>query len=168
MRLPQRQRMAFITSWLDQTGAINRADLIAAFEISAQQAAIDFRIWTSLNPGQMVYNASTKRYEKAEMSEQPAKPGPTARPQIIAKADFVALAELAYRKVHTRNLAGQMAEALDMSPASGEKSCQRWLDERGPAPPPDVLQTTCERARLKWQNLGYRLDEAEKVLKEID
>ncbi|WP_303829378.1 hypothetical protein [Asticcacaulis taihuensis] len=99
------------------------------------------------------------------MTDTPAKPGPVARPQIIAKADFVALAELAYRETHTRNLAGQMAEALHLSPTSGEKSCQRWLDKDGPHPPPDVLQQTYTRAREKWKYLEYRLTETEKVLK---
>lgn len=67
MRWAQRQRQAFIARRLAEFGFINRQDLMGAFSISAGWAAIDFRTFMRLNPGAMVYNTSTKRYEAKEI-----------------------------------------------------------------------------------------------------
>lgn len=62
MRWAQRQRMFFIRDRLASHGRINRADLIAEFEISKPQTAIDFRKFQSEYPGAMTYDQTMKAY----------------------------------------------------------------------------------------------------------
>ena len=61
-----RERMGFIERALWWEGEVNRSDLMEVFGLSAAQASSDFQAYQELNPGAMVYNMSTKRYEGQE------------------------------------------------------------------------------------------------------
>ena len=58
-----RERLAFIerTAWW--RGVVNRGDVREVFGISAAQASADLQGYLEMNPGALVYNLSTKRYE---------------------------------------------------------------------------------------------------------
>jgi hypothetical protein len=59
-------RMKWIADTLDVFGFINREHLQRKFGISQPQASIDLRSFQKLYPDVMVYNLSTKRYERKE------------------------------------------------------------------------------------------------------
>jgi hypothetical protein len=57
-----RQRLIHIERCLFWKGEVQRADLIDTFEVTAVQAAKDFRLYMERGPGKMVYNQSRRRY----------------------------------------------------------------------------------------------------------
>jgi|SRR6185437_4234037 len=62
MRWATKMRMAFISDMLAKSGAINRRDIMEYFEVSASQAAADFRTFQHERPGEMRYDKSRKAY----------------------------------------------------------------------------------------------------------
>jgi hypothetical protein len=58
--------------WIEDTlyvfGFINREHLMRKFEISRPQASADLQRYMRDNPGEMSYNLTTKRYEKASVA----------------------------------------------------------------------------------------------------
>lgn len=46
-------------------GFINRKHIMAKFEVSTPQASADLRLFQEQNPGAVIYNEASKRYEKA-------------------------------------------------------------------------------------------------------
>jgi DeoR/GlpR family transcriptional regulator of sugar metabolism len=58
------QRTAFITEMLHVYGFINREHLMRKFGISQPQASKDLQAYLRRSDGSMVYNQSTKRYER--------------------------------------------------------------------------------------------------------
>jgi hypothetical protein len=62
MRWSTKQRIAFIADHLKVAGKINRRDIMEKFEVSAPQAAADFRHFEKAHPGAMRYDASLKAY----------------------------------------------------------------------------------------------------------
>jgi hypothetical protein len=62
VRWSTKQRMAFIAAQLKLRGRINRRDIMEKFEVSAPQAAFDFRRFEKEYPGAMRYDASLKTY----------------------------------------------------------------------------------------------------------
>ena len=59
------RRIAFIADMLHIYGFINREHLMRKFGISRPQASKDLSSFQRNSSGGMVYNVSTKRYEKA-------------------------------------------------------------------------------------------------------
>lgn len=76
LRWATRQRMEFIHKRLEEAGRINRADLIAKFQISAPTAAKDFATFRDLFPGVMKYSVSLKAYVPAATPRPYRKPDP--------------------------------------------------------------------------------------------
>lgn len=64
MNWAAKQRQIWIAARLHEIGYINRADIMDEFEISIPQASIDLRRFQEANPGVVVYNKQTKRYER--------------------------------------------------------------------------------------------------------
>lgn len=58
-----RERLHFIERLAWWRGVVNRADLRDVFRISSAQASGDLQGYLEINPGSMVYNMSSKRYE---------------------------------------------------------------------------------------------------------
>ena len=58
------QRISFIAEMLHIYGFINREHLMRKFDISQPQASKDLQSFQRNSAGSMVYNVSTKRYEK--------------------------------------------------------------------------------------------------------
>lgn len=58
-----RQRQEWIAEMLRIYGFINREHLMKKFEISTPQASYDLRDFQIRNPGVVIYNPSTKRFE---------------------------------------------------------------------------------------------------------
>lgn len=58
------QRIAFIADMLHIYGFINREHLMRKFGISQPQASKDLQSFQRNSAGSMVYNATTKRYER--------------------------------------------------------------------------------------------------------
>ena len=58
------QRQIFIRERLNETGRINRADIMAAFGIGLAQASIDLGIYKDTNPKAMFYDMREKVYKK--------------------------------------------------------------------------------------------------------
>lgn len=59
------QRQAWIAEMLDVYGFINREHLEKKFKVSTPQASGDLRAFLKANPDKIIYNTSTKRYERA-------------------------------------------------------------------------------------------------------
>jgi len=70
--------MAFIAAQLKLRGRINRRDIMEKFEVSAPQAAADFRQFEKVHPGAMRYDASLKTYvpSRARKRDQYVIEGP--------------------------------------------------------------------------------------------
>lgn len=66
MRWFQRHRMEWITETLRVFGYINREHLELKFGISTPQASVDLQQFQKLHPDAIVYNTSSKRYERNE------------------------------------------------------------------------------------------------------
>lgn len=66
MRWGVEQRLEFIEFRLFWEGTINRADIIECFGVSTPQASKDLSLYQARAPGNMVYDASAKRYVAAE------------------------------------------------------------------------------------------------------
>lgn len=66
MRWGVEQRLEFIEFRLFWEGTINRADIIECFGVSTPQASKDLSLYQARAPGNMLYNASAKRYVAAE------------------------------------------------------------------------------------------------------
>lgn len=62
LALSMRQRLMHIERCLFWRGELQRADLVDTFGINPAQAAMDFRIYMELYPGNMEYNKSRRRY----------------------------------------------------------------------------------------------------------
>jgi len=60
------QRLEFIEFRLFWEGTINRADIIECFGVSTPQASKDLSLYQARAPGNMLYDASAKRYVAAE------------------------------------------------------------------------------------------------------
>lgn len=65
MSWAKQQRMNFVAELLRRTGFINRKHLAAKFGISIPQASADLATFMRLNPGALIYNKTTKRFERA-------------------------------------------------------------------------------------------------------
>ena len=89
------------------------------------------------------------------------RPGRPSRPEVVTKDDFVSLCELAYRRVHTRSLASQMAETLNLN---NDKSAQRWLDSDGPPAPLGIIEDAYKRADHAMAEKNDMLDRIAAVL----
>jgi hypothetical protein len=63
-------RRQWILEMLDIYGFINRGHVVRKFGISEQQVAIDFRQLLKDEPDAMIYNVTTKRYEKMTRREE--------------------------------------------------------------------------------------------------
>lgn len=61
-RWSQERRLRFIEFRLFWEGAINRGDIMAAFDVSVPQASKDLSLYRELAPGNLVYDPSEKRY----------------------------------------------------------------------------------------------------------
>lgn len=59
-----RQRQEFIKKKLDKDGFINRADIVAQFEVSDMTAANDLRDFRSLWPNYIKYDYQEKKWKK--------------------------------------------------------------------------------------------------------
>jgi len=59
-------RQQWIMEMLDIYGFINRNHLMKKFGVSTAQAAVDFRDLQDRYPDAMIYNESSKRYEKLD------------------------------------------------------------------------------------------------------
>lgn len=66
MRWGVEQRLEFIEFRLFWEGTINRADIIQCFGVSTPQASKDLSLYQARAPGNMLYDASAKRYVAAE------------------------------------------------------------------------------------------------------
>lgn len=66
MRWGVEQRLEFIEFRLFWEGTINRADIIECFGVSTPQASKDLSLYQARAPGNMLYDASAKRYVAAE------------------------------------------------------------------------------------------------------
>lgn len=66
MRWGVEQRLEFIEFRLFWEGTINRADIIECFGVSTPQASKDLSHYQARAPGNMLYDASAKRYVAAE------------------------------------------------------------------------------------------------------
>lgn len=66
MRWGVEQRLEFIEFRLFWEGTINRADIIECFGVSTPQASKDLSLYQTRAPGNMLYDASAKRYVAAE------------------------------------------------------------------------------------------------------
>jgi hypothetical protein len=60
-----RQRQEWIAETLRIFGFINRTHIERKFEVSAQQASHDLKVFQERHPGLIEYNVSRKRYEPA-------------------------------------------------------------------------------------------------------
>jgi hypothetical protein len=66
-RIPdQSRRRMFITDFVDRNGYINRSDIMDAFQVSQAIATSDLKNWMCVFPLGLVYNKSSKRYEKPQ------------------------------------------------------------------------------------------------------
>lgn len=107
----QRQRLVFLDRCLTFRGLANRRDLMAAFGISAAQAALDFRLYLARTPTPPTYDAARKTYLAAAghtplaparladafhiLETAEADDGPGARlPQPDRRADATVVARL--------------------------------------------------------------------------
>ncbi|OQW45524.1 MAG: transcriptional regulator [Proteobacteria bacterium SG_bin6] len=66
MRWGVEQRLEFIEFRLFWEGTINRADIIECFGVSTPQASKDLSLYQARAPGNMLYDASAKRYVAAD------------------------------------------------------------------------------------------------------
>lgn len=66
MRWGVEQRLEFIEFRLFWEGTINRADIIECFGVSTPQASKDLSLYQARAPGNMLYDASAKRYAAAD------------------------------------------------------------------------------------------------------
>lgn len=66
MRWGVEQRLEFIEFRLFWEGTINRADIIECFGVSTPQASKDLSLYQARAPGNMLYDASARRYVAAE------------------------------------------------------------------------------------------------------
>lgn len=73
MRRGIEQRLEFVDFRLFWEGQINRADIMDRFRISMPQASKDLSLYESMAPGNLIYDASAKRYFAA----------PTFKPQFF-------------------------------------------------------------------------------------
>ncbi len=64
----QLMRLIWIDATLSSTGKINRADICAAFWISAAQAALDLRAFKDAFPDRMTYDRVAKTYRRQPAS----------------------------------------------------------------------------------------------------
>lgn len=55
-------RMKYITGRLSNFGAVNRRDIMEAFDVSVVQASKDIQFFMKLNPGRVVYDRTKKHY----------------------------------------------------------------------------------------------------------
>ncbi|RUV65195.1 MAG: hypothetical protein E5X35_11660 [Mesorhizobium sp.] len=62
----KRARIAWIAETVEIFGFINREHIQAKFGVSTPQASYDLRDAMQAQPGRIVYNKSTKRFEKAD------------------------------------------------------------------------------------------------------
>lgn len=61
-RWSQERRLRFIEFRLFWEGAINRGDIMAAFDVSVPQASKDLSLYREMAPGNLVYDPSERRY----------------------------------------------------------------------------------------------------------
>lgn len=64
MNWAAKQRQTFIRERLNETGQINRADIMEQFGISVAQASLDLTAFREENPRAMVYDLKMKTYLK--------------------------------------------------------------------------------------------------------
>lgn len=64
MNWAAKQRQIFIRERLNETGQINRADIMSEFGIGIAQASIDLGIFREKNPKAVVYDLKDKTYKK--------------------------------------------------------------------------------------------------------
>lgn len=57
------QRQSWILETVEIFGFINREHLVRKFGVSIPQASADIKLFIAENPGKIIYNATTKRYE---------------------------------------------------------------------------------------------------------
>lgn len=60
------ERLRFIEFLLIQYGHVNRSALMRYFGISMPQAALDLKAYRAYAPGNMTYDATGKRYTRAD------------------------------------------------------------------------------------------------------
>lgn len=66
MRWFEQHRQDWIAETLEVFGFINRDHLVRKFGVSVPQASKDLQRFQRDNPGAMIYNLNTKRYERVE------------------------------------------------------------------------------------------------------
>ena len=64
MRYFEQQRHDFIAQRIQKPGFINRSDIMQKFGVSTPTASHDLTKFQDLHPGQMVYDATAKRYQR--------------------------------------------------------------------------------------------------------
>lgn len=69
MNWAAKQRQIFIRERLNETGQINRADIMKEFGISVAQASLDLSTFRDQNPRAVVYDLRAKTYLKRETSK---------------------------------------------------------------------------------------------------
>lgn len=72
----QRERILFLDQCLTWKGQANRRDLMVRFDISAAQAAVDFRTYLSLTQTPPVYDATAKTYFSSDEHSPLSDVGP--------------------------------------------------------------------------------------------
>lgn len=66
MNWAAKQRQIFIRERLNETGQINRADIMQEFGISIAQASLDLSAFRDENPKAVTYDLKLKTYRKRE------------------------------------------------------------------------------------------------------
>lgn len=64
MNWAAQQRQIFIRERLNETGRLNRADIMAEFGIGHAQASTDISVFREANPQAMIYDLREKVYKK--------------------------------------------------------------------------------------------------------
>lgn len=82
MILAQKLRLIWIDACLDQDLGLNRSDVMRAFDISASQAALDFRKYREGWPDRIRYDPRWKAYYRA--GSEPAFDENTKRTVLMA------------------------------------------------------------------------------------
>lgn len=75
MRWYERYRQNWIHEFLMEFGYINRANIVEMFGTSMGQSSRDLRTFQKFNPGAIVYNKATKRYERTFLRNNVASGG---------------------------------------------------------------------------------------------
>ena len=66
MNWAQEQRLNWIKEVLEVFGSLNRIHIMKKFRVSEPQSALDLKLFMKKNPGLMIYNAASKRYERKD------------------------------------------------------------------------------------------------------